>query len=245
IKHAKSRNINVIAITDHDNILGCEEAFIAGKKHGIDVIKGMEMSTRYKGKNIHIVCLFKGNIIPQLIVDYSNEQVEKSRTRAVKILKNVENDFKLKVDIPAILDSKGIVNKLNLYKNVLDNNTGLSEADAITILKTSKKNIGSIKISFEDGVELIKKSGCIGIIAHPCLIERELLLEIVDSGLHGIETKYPENKDDDYEFLTNLAINNNLLISAGSDFHGDDDHFDIGTVYLDNEDYSNMKEKLL
>lgn len=61
VNHAKMRNIDIIAITDHDTVEGIEEAIEAAKAVNIRVIPGIELSTTYNGENIHIIGYFKGN----------------------------------------------------------------------------------------------------------------------------------------------------------------------------------------
>ena len=65
IKRAVMNNVDVFALTDHDSIYGCDNIVEISKKYNVRVIKGMELSTTYKGESIHIVCLFKDNIIPK------------------------------------------------------------------------------------------------------------------------------------------------------------------------------------
>lgn len=61
VKLAKSRGVDIISLTDHNTMQGVEEAISAGKKHGITVIPGVELSTRYNGERIHILGYFRDN----------------------------------------------------------------------------------------------------------------------------------------------------------------------------------------
>ncbi|MED4164649.1 PHP domain-containing protein, partial [Halalkalibacterium halodurans] len=55
VKKAKEIGLRTIAITDHDTLDGIEEAVIAGKRHGINVIPAIELTTKYKGTNVDIL----------------------------------------------------------------------------------------------------------------------------------------------------------------------------------------------
>lgn len=56
---AKEAGLDIIAITDHNTIDGIEEALEAGEKTGVKVIPGIELSTRYKGRKVHVLGYFK------------------------------------------------------------------------------------------------------------------------------------------------------------------------------------------
>lgn len=56
---AKRREIDLIAITDHNTVKGLDEVVSAGRKHGISVVPAVEMSTKYKGEKIHILGYFR------------------------------------------------------------------------------------------------------------------------------------------------------------------------------------------
>lgn len=58
---AKERKIHVIAITDHNTVNGNKEAIKVGKIHGIKVIPGIELSTRFKGNRVHILGYFRND----------------------------------------------------------------------------------------------------------------------------------------------------------------------------------------
>lgn len=58
---AKERKIDIIALTDHNTVSGNKQAIKVGKIHGVKVIPGIELSTRYKGNRVHILGYFKDN----------------------------------------------------------------------------------------------------------------------------------------------------------------------------------------
>jgi predicted metal-dependent phosphoesterase TrpH len=59
ILSARSRGIDTISITDHNTVKGVEQAAIAGNLYGVSVVPGIELSTRYMGKRIHILGYFR------------------------------------------------------------------------------------------------------------------------------------------------------------------------------------------
>ena len=55
VHHAKELGLTAFALTDHDTTAGLTEAVHAGLREGIDVVPGIEFSTEYRGKDIHIL----------------------------------------------------------------------------------------------------------------------------------------------------------------------------------------------
>lgn len=57
---AKERNVDIMAITDHNTVSGIQEGIRVGSIHGVKVIPGIELSTRFKGNRVHILGYFRG-----------------------------------------------------------------------------------------------------------------------------------------------------------------------------------------
>ena len=84
ILRAKKNNVDVFALTDHDSVFGCKRILELSKKYDIKVILGMELSTLYKGDQVHIVCLFKNNNIPDKMLQFS---IEINKKESIELLK--------------------------------------------------------------------------------------------------------------------------------------------------------------
>ena len=67
--------------------------------------------------------------------------------------------------------------------------------------------------------------------------------EILEYPFDGIEAKYA-NIENDYEHFKKIAEKRGFFISAGSDFHGDTTHGNIGDVYLDEKEFEPIKRLL-
>ena len=236
LRHAKERNVDIMAITDHDSVFGCEEIYELSKEYGIKVIKGMELSTYYDNKPIHIVCLFKNNIIPEDMIKFSKENDESRRNRAIRMMENVRDIYNLKVDIDGLLKENKIITRANMLRNIARCNNLTNKEAAIYVNNDSKAYIPSSKLSVADGLKIAKAAGCFTILAHPCLSPDYIINDIIGLGFDGIEVRYPSEKNDEEKY-TKLAKEYGLYISAGSDCHGDDTHAPIGTATLNFEEF--------
>ena len=245
IERAISNKVDIFALTDHDSVFGCLNIDEIAKDYNIKVIKGMELSTYYKGENIHIICLFKNNYIPKEIIDFSYEYKEKRKERAILMLKKIHEIYNLKIDLDIFFnESQEIVTRANMMRHIAKlNNMTFNEAKKY-IEPSSLAYIPSTKMAVEDGLSLIKNNNGIAILAHPCLTKnQDYVEEILKLGFDGIEIRYPNHFDLENKYKE-LAKKYNLFISAGSDCHGDNSHADIGTATLNEEEFEPLRKTL-
>lgn len=243
LQRAEERKVDVFALTDHDSVFGCDEITRLGKTHRPLVLKGMELSTDYKNESVHIVCLFKKNIIPTEIIQFSKDNLVKRKERAIQMMQKIQENYSLKMNIDELLSENEIITRANMLRNIAKyNNLTLKEA-SFYVSKDSKGYIPSTELSVEDGLALARSCGCIVILAHPCLLPNEYIDDILKFGFDGIEARYPSKKNDEQKFR-DYAEKYNLFISAGSDCHGDSTHADIGTSTLCEDEFLVILKKL-
>ena len=81
---AKKANLVAISLTDHDTISGIESAILAGEKYQIQVIPGIELSAKYKDKDIHILGYqidYKSSSLHKKLMEY--EAVRERRNEKI------------------------------------------------------------------------------------------------------------------------------------------------------------------
>ncbi|MDE6584391.1 MAG: PHP domain-containing protein [Anaeroplasmataceae bacterium] len=243
---AKKQGVDVFALTDHDSVFGCERVLKAAQQQGIHVVLGMELSTDFKGHSVHIVCLFPNNVVPKELIRFSNQKKEERKTRAILMMKRIEEIYHVKIDIDELLQENEVITRANMGYHIAKHN-GISQKDAeIYIDHKSKAYIPSTKLSVQEGLKYVKALGCLAILAHPCLLPKEIVEELMSFEFDGIEIRYPKNQTGDEDYFRTLAEQHHLLISAGSDFHGDQGtkHAMIGTSVLTEEEFEPIRERL-
>lgn len=243
---AITQGIDCFALTDHDSVFGCEEIQTYAKKVGMRVLNGMELSTNYKGYSVHIVCLFSHNKVPEELIRFSLNKKEERKTRAILMMKKIQEIYHLKMDIEELIRENEVITRANMGYHLAKYN-GFSQKDAEPYIdQKSKAYIPSTKLSVKEGLQMVKSLGCLTILAHPCLLPRDIVEEILPMGFDGIEVRYPKNHAGDEEYFKDLAKQFHLLISAGSDFHGDQGtkHAMIGTSSLTEAEFRPMLERL-
>ncbi len=237
IEIAVSQKVDCFALTDHDSVFGCDEIQKYAKDYPIHVISGMELSTVFNNHSCHIVCLFPNNVVPQELIDFSYQMKEHRKQRAIQMMQRIHDIYHLKVDIDALIAENEIITRANMFYQIAKLNH-MTQKEAEQYADTSSKAyIPSTKMSTAEGIAFAKSCGCLTILAHPCLLPKEDVEEIVKLCVEGIEVRYPKNKLGDEEFFSSLALKYHLYPSAGSDFHGDKGtkHAMIGTCTIEQD----------
>ena len=244
VERAVKNHVDIFAITDHDSVFGCDEIEKVAENYPVRVIKGLELSTDHKGDSVHIVCLFKDNIVTKKMIEFSKDIVKKREERAIKMMNNIHDIYGLKIDIDDLFKNAQIITRANMLRSIAKcNNLSLEEA-SFYVSNDSKAYIPSTKMSVQDGISLARENNCFVILAHPCLIRhQENLREILDYGFDGIETRYPSIKNNE-EYFKKIALEYNLIPSAGSDCHGDSTHSDIGTATLNEMEFKPIADRI-
>ena len=228
IDYAIEKGLTYIAITDHDTVAGLDEALSYAKDKPITIIPGVELSTEYHGRDIHMVGLgidYKA----EEFKTYLDEFVASRDTRNVKMCKMLTDAGfpmtyeELQAEYPGSVITRAHYARFMLAKGYT---TYLKEAFERYIGDNCPYFIPREKITPRDGVELILKAGGIPVLAHPMLYKmswagiQQLVDEIKPAGLMGIEAIYTTNTNSDERETREFAEKNGLLISGGSDYHG-------------------------
>lgn len=243
INRAKTNNLKYLAITDHDTLSGLNEGILESLKSDITLIPGIELSTQYNNESVHILGFFKGNYYKDNeLVNELNKIKNHRITRAQEIVSKLKSEFNIVVDFDSILKSApDTIARPHIARAIIDAgyNYTFEEIFDKFIGKDCKAYVPTLKLSTEDGIALLKKYNALVFLAHPKLINNTPISEFLNMGFDGIEAIYYQNTPDETKTFIELANKNNMLISCGSDFHGNVEtdlrHGDIGSVKMPKE----------
>jgi predicted metal-dependent phosphoesterase TrpH len=221
--------LKAIAITDHDTMAGLQEAGEAGELLGVTIVPGIELSTDYQGKDVHVLGYFLDDKAPAL-QEYIAWVRTARQTRNEKILEKLRHKgydislTQLEETYPnAVLGRPHIaqeLQKLGAVQNV-------SEAFRRYLGQGRSCYVERERIPFQDAAKLIRKCGGVAVLAHPLQygFDKKSLETLVQAaskaGFSGMEVYYTGYTQGDMQKLFDLAEKYTLLPTGGSDFHGD------------------------
>lgn len=248
---AKSKDIDILAITDHDTTKGIEKAISAGDEIGLKVIPGMELSTRYNNESIHVLAYFKDNSYKnKSFQDFLKNITDYRVKRAEMITNNLKKYFNIDIDYKKVLESaNGVVARPHIAKAII--NAGYDYTmDYIfknIINEDSPAYIPNKKLPLEEGIELLRSVNAVIVLAHPVLVKKTPVEDLMKYDFDGLEAIYPLNEPKDTERFLKIAKDYNKLVTAGSDFHSgeeaDTKHGTLGSVFLDSNNIDNFLKK--
>ncbi len=242
---AKKSNLDVIAITDHDTISGVEEAVRLGQESSITVVPGIELSTTNKGESIHVLGYFKDvSMISNEFRDHlENIHLQRYR-RAEEMIHKLDKIFSIKISLEKIIkDTSGVIARPHLAKAIIEAGYDY-EWNYIfenIINRGSPVYVPTVKMTTEEGLELLNSAGALKVLAHPALIKDSNVELLLKMGFDGIESRYYSNSIEETEKYLRMALEHKKIVTAGSDFHGiaETDHshsMDFGSVFLEKEE---------
>lgn len=226
IKMAEQLNITYLALTDHDTTAGISE-FMAQESH-VKRIPGIEISVEVKQGELHIVGLFI-DICSRQLKEMEEEVQYYRKKRNEKMLAALSKLVKKNVKIEDLLDNTNSqLGRPHVAKYLLKNSIVSSMQEAFDLYLKDGASLAFKKrqVSVERALKVIKNAGGISIIAHPYTLKleddklNELVKEYKKLGLNGIEAYSSHNPVDKKEVFADIAKENGLIISCGSDFHG-------------------------
>ena len=234
VLEAKRVGLKAFALTDHDTVAGVEEAINAGVEAGIEVIPGIEISTKYnstyiKDKEIHVVGLY---------IDYTNEHFL-SEIAGFRDNRDGRNDKLIE-----LMNEAGMPIFLEAMRDMFGDDTVLTRAHFARYM-VNKGYVSSTNEAFDRylgegkpfyvsrqmpdparAATLIREAGGVAVLAHPILYRMsdseltKLCQYLKRHGLSGIEGIYSTYRSGDETTIRRIAGECGLLISGGSDFHG-------------------------
>ncbi len=240
VLEAKKKGLKAFALTDHDTVDGIDEAMAASENSGVTVIPGIELSTEYEGKDIHIVGLLIDKEQPAFqdkIQEFVDSRIQRNRKMCQKLTEaGCPLTYEELVDeFPGAVITRAHYAQILLKKGYTKS---LKEAFERYIGDRGPCFIPREKITPEDGVKLILSAKGIPVLAHPLLYgmgkERLQILvdRLKDAGLEAIEAVYCTYSPSEETQMREFAKKNGLLISGGSDFHGNaKPGLEMGTGY--------------
>lgn len=222
---AKRRGLQTIAVTDHDALAGATRAVIIGKRMGVQVIHGVELSTwdTVRGRPAHLLCYLCDH--PDRLEGLCHRIGESRRAAGMEMVRKVMRYYPITPELVVrCATGSACIFKQHIMHALLDTGYADSMYGDVYNKLFGANGCASVPMEYPDTrtvLDAIHEAGGIAVLAHTHVYESEdLLEELISLGLDGVEVWHPYHTEEQSAALEDLARQHGLLTTGGSDFHG-------------------------
>ena len=227
---AEKKGLKAIALCDHNTVGGLAEFTAAGNKSSVETIPGAELTSEYRGKELHILALFispnQHEVVTQKMAPFRKAKEESNRQLFASLQ---AEGFQL--DQQRIFQgSLDYVNRLAFARELFRCGYAASTDEAFQ--KYLLPGLGfyepAPRADAFEIIDFIRQIGALPVLAHPLYstseeILKEFLPKAKKAGLAAMETHYSKYTPEETLCARQLAATFGLAESGGSDFHGNSD----------------------
>ncbi|NLJ79093.1 MAG: PHP domain-containing protein [Tissierellia bacterium] len=248
---AKNMGLKAIAITDHDNIYGIEQAIKASKDlDDFTVIPGIEFGCIHEDEEVHILGYFIDYHSPSIVNII--KKLQKSRLeRGLQIIEKLDGiginivDGELRQD----LSNHDYIGRPHIARALIRGGyvSSIQEAFNLYLDRGKPAYAERYRLELVDTIDLIHRVNGLAVLAHPGLLRWKTTIDhCIDMGIDGLEAIHPSHHRKDILYLIEQANKHGLFTTGGSDFHGDNDSKELllGKYYINLNDICQMKERI-
>jgi predicted metal-dependent phosphoesterase TrpH len=228
IHFAHNAGITALAITDHDTVAGIPESSSVGNSLGIEIIPGIELSSRFEGREVHILGYFFDWKNTTLLDRLAKQQASREQRNPRVVEKLNELGLELSYEEVKTKAGRGSVGRPHIAEVLVE------KGYVKTIKEAFDRYIADgrpayISRELPDSIEAItwiRYAGGVPVLAHPYWTNRKgpelhaMCHRLKDSGLMGIEVFYSTHTRRQTSEYLELARKLGLIMTGGSDFHG-------------------------
>jgi len=225
VRKAVELGLKVIALTDHDTVDGIPPALEAAKAYPeLRFIPGVEISTDLADGEAHVLGYF---------IDYTSRELEStlerfrnSREGRARGMVTKLGALGLDIDWERVeeIAGEGSIGRPHIARAMLEKGyiTTFEEAFDKYIGHGGPAYVGREKMTPEEAVRLILRSGGIPVLAHPFTVPEpeDMARKLKAAGLVGIEAYYKDNTEEQTGAMLDLAERYGLIATGGTDYHG-------------------------
>lgn len=228
VLRAKEKGVDVLALTDHDELSGQAEAGETAVEAGLQLIHGVEISVSWSNVTLHVVGLNVDPLDPVLLHGLARNRGGRTE-RARRIGEELA-----RIGIPGafegasvLADNKELISRTHFARFLIERGTAKNMKSVFKhyLVKGKPGYVSHQWASLEDALTWIQAAGGVAVLAHPGRYQigrekmRLLLSEFQHLGGTGIEVVTGSHTPDQVPVFTELALEFDLLASIGSDFH--------------------------
>ncbi|HLR68902.1 PHP domain-containing protein [Virgibacillus alimentarius] len=227
MQRARENGVTQISFVDHDTVDGLNEAFELGQKYGMEVVPGVEISAYdfRRNRKVHILGYHYRTDAPH-IKKLCQPLLERRHAHSLWQVEQIQAaGYALNKDkIIETAKPSQTVYKQHIMKHLSSPPYPSTAYQQLYKGLFKGNGVASGDIEYVDAFEavrVISADGGIAVVAHPGQLDSyEIIPELIDVGLKGIERNHHDHTEEDHQKVELLAKRYNLMLTGGTDYHG-------------------------
>jgi predicted metal-dependent phosphoesterase TrpH len=229
VQLAYAKGLAAVAITDHDTVAGVAEAMAEGERCGVNVVPGVEISTRAGGKDIHVLGYYvncSDRAFLKRLADLRNTREQ----RNVKMIAKLQ-ELGVNITLEEVISGLGrelrpdeSVGRPHMADVLVRKGYARDMRDAFDryLGENAPAFVSVPRISPQDACLWIREAGGVPVLAHPGIygdddLVRKILEEAQPAGIEVFHSDHGKEEEKRYQAM---ADEYRLVVTGGSDFHG-------------------------
>jgi predicted metal-dependent phosphoesterase TrpH len=250
MRRASAAGLDVIALTDHDTVAG-HFAAAQALPAGLTLLPGMELSCRLEGHSVHLLAYLFDPANEQLAGEMAEIRESRLHRARAMVRKLAELGAPVSWEQVSAIAAGGVVGRPHIARAMVQAGVVPTFEDAFSpdwIGPGGRAHVARYALDPARAVRLVAAAGGVSVLAHPRGSARgwrtpdEVIEELAAAGLTGLEVHHPQHDEREREALTELAQRLGLVVSGGSDDHGELTGYRIGTEIAPDGAYERLIE---
>ncbi|MCU1337295.1 MAG: hypothetical protein JWO19_2876 [Bryobacterales bacterium] len=225
LDEAGRAGVSTLGITDHDTFSGYDQALPLARQSGLDLVCGIELSTKLNGHSVHLLGYFLTDSTLTGFRSWIGDLQASRRERNVRLVARLRE---LGLDITleqAEAHGGGMTGRPHFAQLLVEKGyvSSLQQAFDDYLDESAKGYVTRREPQFSDAAQHIRDAGGIASLAHPIRLQEDvaaILPDLRSAGLNAIEAYHSDHSPAQTELYLQLAEQHGLLVTGGSDFHG-------------------------
>ncbi|MCP5116806.1 MAG: PHP domain-containing protein [bacterium] len=236
VELAGQAGLEALAITDHDTFAGYEEAAPVAAGAGLELVCAIELSTRLRrssgqrARSVHLLGYFLHAPPAEAFRDWLRQIQDARRDRNRRMAERL-SQLGVAIELREVeAHSRNMAGRPHFARVLIEKGyvSSFTEAFESYLGESAKGYVQRLSPSLAEGIHRIREAGGVAVLAHPIRLgaptqdaEADLILSMVHDGLQGLEVFHSDHRAEDVARYHDLAERNGLVMTGGSDFHGD------------------------
>jgi 3',5'-nucleoside bisphosphate phosphatase len=225
IAEAARAGVKTLGITDHDTFAGHDLAKPVARDAGVELVRGIELSTKLHGQSVHLLGYFFHEDRLDEFCSWVLKMQASRRDRNVRLAARLR-DLGVDITIEEVeARGRGMTGRPHFARILVEKGyvKNLQQAFDDYLDASAKGYVNREEPQFAEAVAGIRRAGGIASLAHPIRVQGDIaaiLPELYNGGLNAIEAHHSDHSPSDTRLYLDLAQRHGLLVTGGSDFHG-------------------------